>query len=347
MRLRFAWVKLLSKFIDFDSDLTFQGDFWKLQVERNLPRASPSLLQHYKCLKNWVRKWVKLTWTEWKWPSQRPQRPSRPYGGFGKRPRGMCLTPLALYMTNGRLAEWVSASGSPKSARNGTKKGVSNFCVLPSGPKNSNYLSPNVGSIVPKEQNFKKSNERMADRRTVVYSLPQIGQFFERFALTMRGRWFVCRTRVRERCTHNVTAFRLSLRWPSEKEPVRTYRALRESSQRQLSVAIGKLNIENLNNLEHWTIEQIWTLNKLNKLEHWTNWTNLNIEQIEQIWTLNKLNKFEQLNIEKVFRAITFKIDPLSMNKQVHTYSTYIRRLGNTFGLNKSCHALCGRVKMT
>ena len=34
-----------------------------------------------------------------------------------------------------------------------------------------------MGSIVPKEQNFKNSNERMADVRAVVYSLPQIGQF--------------------------------------------------------------------------------------------------------------------------------------------------------------------------
>ena len=53
-------------------------------------------------------------------------------------------------------------------------------------------------------------------------------------------------------------------------------RAVRESSQRQRSVTIGKLNIEKLNEFEHWKIEQIWTLNKLNKVEHWTNWTNLN-----------------------------------------------------------------------
>ena len=86
---------------------------------------------------------------------------------------------------------------------------------------------------------------------------------------------------VRERCTQTVTASRLKLRWPSEKEPGRT---LRESSQRQLSVTIGKLNIENLNKFEHWT--NLNKLNKLNKFEHWTNWTNLNTEQIEQIWTV-------------------------------------------------------------
>ena len=51
--------------------------------------------------------------------------------------------------------------------------GISNFSLLPSGPKNSNYLSPNVGHIVPKEQNFKKSNERMADPRHTVSVFPK------------------------------------------------------------------------------------------------------------------------------------------------------------------------------
>ena len=126
---------------------------------------------------NWVRKWVMRSWTEWKWPSRRPQRPSRPNDVLRKRYQRMCVTPLAWYMTNGRLAEWVSASGSPKSARNRTNMGVSNFSLVPIGSKTLFWLSHNVGSIVPKEQNFKNSNERMADGWPTVYSLLKIGRF--------------------------------------------------------------------------------------------------------------------------------------------------------------------------
>ena len=52
-----------------------------------------------------------------------------------KRPRGMCLTPLAWHMTNGRVAEWVSASGSPKSARNRPKINKINISFFPTASK--------------------------------------------------------------------------------------------------------------------------------------------------------------------------------------------------------------------
>ena len=64
-----------------------------------------------------------------------PEMSSGNYDVFGRHSRRMCLSPVAWYMTNGRLGEVIQGSGSPRSALKGQKRPFLNFWVFRTEPK--------------------------------------------------------------------------------------------------------------------------------------------------------------------------------------------------------------------